>query len=96
MQFFPVDLARMIIQRLRLTIVYQPADSRCPICGSKAPVRGTAGVVGTCTVRYHECSGCGATFKSLGPIDERVPQSGKSPETLTRDERGRHTKGKRR
>lgn len=96
----PLQIAKIVIMRLRMSARYAHGETPCPVCGAASKVTSTGGRIGCAVVRYHACDACGACFKSLEQIAERaecpdVPTV-KAPEKMTEPMFGRHDKGKKR
>lgn len=94
----PVDIARMVIQLLRLTAQYEHGYTPCPVCGAIGRVVAHGDSVSGVQVRYHECSGCGCTFKSVGemPPPKIMPIPCKPQEKVTSLPSKNKVKGRRR
>jgi tRNA(Ile2) C34 agmatinyltransferase TiaS len=87
---FPVDIARAIIMRLTVTARFEYGQTRCPVCGTVAQAKGTGECIAGYQTRYHECPGCGATFKSVG--EKRG--SGETPDNETTEQPAPHNRGR--
>jgi len=94
---FPVVIARAIILRLSITARYEHGNTHCPVCGTVTPVKCCGDIIANCQTRYHECPGCGATFKSVGeprPVQPEKTSEPATPQPIIDHHKGR--KGRRR
>jgi hypothetical protein len=87
----PIDIARMVIRLMTITAKYEHGNTHCPVCGTISPTYCTSAKLCGYQTRYHECPGCGATFKSVGESREVL---GKIPDTATTEQPAPHNRGK--